>query len=127
MYFPMHLPVLFYLTYPQTCSCVRRLFPHSRLCPSFNQQRFTSKDYIFFFLMIGPPPRSTLFPYTTLFRSADEAAVAAENGRALVAGFVPAGGLDALRLGGKNTGEDRQCGVSTMIQGRPLPIQYRYK
>src|SRR5258708_36706591 len=24
----------------------------------------------FFFLMIGPPPRSTLFPYTTLFRSA---------------------------------------------------------
>src|SRR5439155_20094535 len=25
--------------------------------------------YIFFFLMIRPPPRSTLFPYTTLFRS----------------------------------------------------------
>src|ERR1019366_6025721 len=24
----------------------------------------------FFFLMIGRPPRSTLFPYTTLFRSA---------------------------------------------------------
>src|SRR5687767_16013075 len=29
--------------------------------PSFNQ--------CFFFLMIRPPPRSTLFPYTTLFRS----------------------------------------------------------
>src|ERR1051326_1047009 len=26
-------------------------------------------DYIFFFLMIGRPPRSTLFPSTTLFRS----------------------------------------------------------
>src|SRR5207248_10872025 len=26
--------------------------------------------YIFFFLMIRRPPRSTLFPYTTLFRSA---------------------------------------------------------
>src|SRR5256885_11905207 len=26
-------------------------------------------DYIFFFLMIRLPPRSTLFPYTTLFRS----------------------------------------------------------
>src|SRR3712207_8041921 len=26
----------------------------------------------FFFLMIRRPPRSTLFPYTTLFRSADE-------------------------------------------------------
>src|SRR5438445_7525183 len=25
--------------------------------------------YFFFFLMIGSPPRSTLFPYTTLFRS----------------------------------------------------------
>src|SRR5476651_2815102 len=25
--------------------------------------------FIFFFLMIRPPPRSTLFPYTTLFRS----------------------------------------------------------
>src|SRR3989442_8698510 len=27
------------------------------------------KDYPFFFLMIRRPPRSTLFPYTTLFRS----------------------------------------------------------
>src|SRR5256885_10660621 len=26
-------------------------------------------DHVFFFLMIRPPPRSTLFPYTTLFRS----------------------------------------------------------
>src|SRR5207244_13025072 len=25
--------------------------------------------FYFFFLMIRPPPRSTLFPYTTLFRS----------------------------------------------------------
>src|SRR3712207_9098298 len=28
---------------------------------------------LFFFLMIRRPPRSTLFPYTTLFRSDDEA------------------------------------------------------
>src|SRR3712207_7681834 len=26
-------------------------------------------DHVFFFLMIRRPPRSTLFPYTTLFRS----------------------------------------------------------
>src|SRR5437660_5580479 len=26
-------------------------------------------SFIFFFLIIRPPPRSTLFPYTTLFRS----------------------------------------------------------
>src|SRR5947209_16329832 len=29
-----------------------------------------SLHFIFFFLMIRRPPRSTLFPYTTLFRSA---------------------------------------------------------
>src|SRR6516162_1382415 len=28
-----------------------------------------SPHLLFFFLMIRPPPRSTLFPYTTLFRS----------------------------------------------------------
>src|SRR5471030_3475336 len=28
--------------------------------------------FIFFFLMIRRPPRSTLFPYTTLFRSAKD-------------------------------------------------------
>src|SRR3989440_3379818 len=28
-----------------------------------------SRFYFFFFLMIRRPPRSTLFPYTTLFRS----------------------------------------------------------
>src|SRR5687768_18288486 len=29
-------------------------------------------SFVFFFLMIRRPPRSTLFPYTTLFRSADQ-------------------------------------------------------
>src|SRR3712207_9316675 len=31
--------------------------------------------FFFFFLMIRRPPRSTLFPYTTLFRSPDEGPV----------------------------------------------------
>src|SRR5205085_4888592 len=30
---------------------------------------FLSSGFFFFFLMIRRPPRSTLFPYTTLFRS----------------------------------------------------------
>src|SRR2546427_3700599 len=38
-----------------------RRFPHS--LPT------AYKDLVFFFLMIRRPPRSTLFPYTTLFRS----------------------------------------------------------
>src|SRR3712207_7584949 len=33
---------------------------------------------VFFFLMIRRPPRSTLFPYTTLFRSLDAVAAAFE-------------------------------------------------
>src|SRR2546427_4155558 len=32
-----------------------------------------SRFFFFFFLMIRRPPRSTLFPYTTLFRSAAQA------------------------------------------------------
>src|SRR2546421_9745930 len=35
----------------------------------------------FFFLMIRRPPRSTLFPYTTLFRSADPEGCAHARGR----------------------------------------------
>src|SRR5260363_474992 len=31
--------------------------------------RFVCCCFVFFFLMIRRPPRSTLFPYTTLFRS----------------------------------------------------------
>src|SRR2546430_10282149 len=42
--------------------------------------------FIFFFLMIRRPPRSTLFPYTTLFRS--EARVRTGNHPALASGEV---------------------------------------
>src|SRR2546428_2730122 len=37
---------------------------------------------LFFFLMIRRPPRSTLFPYTTLFRSLDRREVG-DHGRGL--------------------------------------------
>src|SRR3712207_7241805 len=36
---------------------------------------------VFFFLMIRRPPRSTLFPYTTLFRSRGEEPAVAERRR----------------------------------------------
>src|SRR6516162_11132718 len=39
------------------------------LSPSTYSSRVTASAF-FFFLMIRRPPRSTLFPYTTLFRSA---------------------------------------------------------
>src|SRR3989442_7258541 len=42
-----------------------------RLCPALTVHSYSSLRLpFFFFLMIRRPPRSTLFPYTTLFRSA---------------------------------------------------------
>src|SRR2546422_9454730 len=35
----------------------------------FYSSSYSSLSFFFFFLMIRRPPRSTLFPYTTLFRS----------------------------------------------------------
>src|SRR5256885_10667115 len=50
---------------------------------------------IFFFLMIRRPPRSTLFPYTTLFRSITELKRAELGQRFLAeAGRTLAGSLD---------------------------------
>src|SRR5438552_18457709 len=39
------------------------------LCVSLYLVLYTLRRCSFFFLMIRRPPRSTLFPYTTLFRS----------------------------------------------------------
>src|SRR2546430_3542976 len=45
------------------------MYTHSRL-PFFLFLLYSySTSFFFFFLMIRRPPRSTLFPYTTLFRS----------------------------------------------------------
>src|SRR6266480_6377179 len=38
-------------------------------CVTFIDYLLTHSSIFFFFLMIRRPPRSTLFPYTTLFRS----------------------------------------------------------
>src|SRR5947209_17367108 len=39
--------------------------------------------FFFFFLMIRRPPRSTLFPYMTLFRSSDKRSTTDNRGRPL--------------------------------------------
>src|SRR5256885_13322435 len=44
---------------------------------------FVSVICVFFFLMIRRPPRSTLFPYTTLFRSVSERIDIIKNPRAI--------------------------------------------
>src|SRR4029434_529114 len=51
--------------YPQTS-----VTPHARAPPHTHTHAHThTHTHILFFLMIRRPPRSTLFPYTTLFRS----------------------------------------------------------
>src|SRR6266496_4729733 len=45
-----------------------------------------------FFLMIRPPPRSTLFPYTTLFRSSTRRACLADRGRTSQSAAAPSAG-----------------------------------
>src|SRR5258708_37456212 len=49
------------------CSCV--LWPLSSCFVFFFNFLVSTLLLFFFFLMIRHPPRSTLFPYTTLFRS----------------------------------------------------------
>src|SRR2546428_10375030 len=59
----------------------------------------SSLYFFFFFLMIRRPPRSTLFPYTTLFRSPRSPV----DGRAGGGGLRPTGGGDQGRPDRKST------------------------
>src|SRR3712207_8773615 len=58
---------------------------------------------IFFFLMIRRPPRSTLFPYTTLFRSAPSA-VGRGRGRSAPRGMGERAAVRAGPHGGRRDG-----------------------
>src|SRR5436853_5742515 len=66
-------------------------------------------SYVFFFLMIRRPPRSTLFPYTTLFRSSHIGATAKDISNVVT---------DAASGVGKSV--DRKSGSA----GMPRPISY---
>src|SRR5207249_11184883 len=61
-----------------------------------------SNDFLFF-LMIRPPPRSTLFPYTTLFRSR----IRPPALRASAADW-PAGGMKARTQDGSREGRSEE-------------------
>src|SRR5258707_8393161 len=74
----------------------------------------------FFFLMIRRPPRSTLFPYTTLFRSLVQGRAVHEKGpaRRCFAGPVDGGGRLQSRPG---TQRDRK---STRLNSSHANISY---
>src|SRR5947208_9139160 len=75
--------------------------------------------FFFFFLMIRRPPRSTLFPYTTLFRSDEETWRALEPGTAPPLQRLRA--VRALRDAGINAGVDRK---STRLNSSHQIISY---
>src|SRR5439155_15475037 len=95
---------------------------------------FVMYDYIFlpplffiFFLMMPRPPRSTLFPYTTLFRSAaafpelnawERAGADASSAGMVDAGFENQKELTKMQL--DNQHQDRKSGSA----GMPRPISY---
>src|SRR6266446_3734923 len=70
---------------------------------------------VFFFLMIRRPPRSTLFPYTTLFQPRRRA-----GGPAAAAQLTP--GQRSPAAGG--AGEDRRDRKSTRLNSSHLVISY---
>src|SRR5438552_17760323 len=78
-------------------------------------------SFCFFFLMFRPPPRSTLFPYTTLFRSHQVWPVPAEGVELdTVAGIAARVRAGAVRLE-KRGGVDRK---STRLNSSHQIISY---
>src|SRR3712207_8308176 len=75
---------------------------------------------LFFFLMIRRPPRSTLFPYTTLFRSAGTVLEAAQRAtgltpnkaRALLGQFLFSGEEAEKPVDGLSGGERRRLSLA---------------
>src|SRR3989442_3641643 len=90
-----------------TATCLILL---SRLHTSF------SSLFFFFFLMIRRPPRSTLFPYTTLFRSIDQR---------IHEGFTALARLQVgLRVGRKEGTQLAQDRKSTRLNSSHVRISY---
>src|SRR5260221_5328448 len=78
---------------------------------------------VFFFLMIRRPPRSTLFPYTTLFRSSSMASVCGASLSLMDAGVplkAPVAGI-AMGLIKETDGLDRK---STRLNSSHTVISY---
>src|SRR2546426_9482420 len=95
----------------------RHLFLSCFLLFFFFYLSFVSIFFFFFFLMIRRPPRSTLFPYTTLFRSRS-ARGPHERGGGIV---ESAGGLEDAAARAVRRHQDRK---STRLNSSHLVISY---
>src|SRR2546422_10949583 len=77
---------------------------HSLTVSSFFSPYLILFFFFFFFLMIRRPPRSTLFPYTTLFRSGVRLGLGdrTDGGASNHAGHVRGGGQGGFRRGSRD-------------------------
>src|SRR2546430_8936310 len=78
---------------------------------------------IFFFLMIRRPPRSTLFPYTTLFRSPARVIIRLSD-RELVGECAGSQGLAAAAGAGRDIEEKFTDRKSTRLNSSHSQISY---
>src|SRR5439155_16400879 len=97
----------------------------TRSCPSFLSLHYPFPLNFLFFLIIRPPPRSTLFPYTTLFRSSGNGAGSVSHAAVLLP-LPHVGGLQlrpgaGLRLLAGSSTADRK---STRLNSSHVAISY---
>src|SRR5256885_16951388 len=78
--------------------------------------------FFFFFLMIRRPPRSTLFPYTTLFRSRRRTSAIHRSSCAIARPSSSADRRGVIRSSSTATG--RRDRKSTRLDSRHLVISY---
>src|SRR5256885_11590210 len=86
---------------------------------SFDDYAATTVISLFFFLMIRRPPRSTLFPYTTLFRS--QASTSTSGTSALLASSSDSWVIDSGATSHMSGKRDRK---STRLNSSHLVISY---
>src|SRR5688572_31327243 len=77
--------------------------------------------FVLFFLMIRRPPRSTLFPYTTLFRSGD---VNGDGSGANDLIYIPSDANDIILLPTATATEAAQDRKSTRLNSSHSQISY---
>src|SRR5437660_6515775 len=78
----------------------------------------------FFFSLRGPPPSSTLFPYTTLFRSTFTLETWFRRDGVGIATFSGTGGVTAIPLVTKGMAETEGDRKSTRLNSSHVAISY---
>src|SRR5256885_2658859 len=114
----MSSPVMLISSLPH-CVIVRRS-PQSQFL--FSYSHLPLLFLFFFFLMIRRPPRSTLFPYTTLFRSSAPASSSIERNVRRSMSVHP---LDQVVSNSQRIRHDRQRRIHRRARAEETPVDHR--